>query len=158
MRNAAKLQRGLLWTVILAESTHIFCCVLPTVITLLALLASFGAVAQMPVFILDLHEALHAYEIPVMIFSGVTLVAGWVVYAVARRIECRKDHCEPHENQTCAPLKDHTRTVLIVATFLLAINMTVYWSLHRPSEALLHEQAAAAHSHEHHDHHHGHHH
>lgn len=152
MRDAAKLQRPLLWTVLLAESTHIFCCVLPTVITVLAVLASFGTVAQMPVFLLDIHELLHEYEVPVILFSGSVLLVGWGIYALSRQIECQKSHCEPHET-ICAPAKDHTRWVLVAATILFMINITVYVTLHRGSEDLLRAQAEAAHVH---DHHHGH--
>jgi hypothetical protein len=65
-----KWQRSIAWSIILAESTHVFCCVLPTVVTVMAVLASFGAMTQMPVFILDLHAALHGYEVPVIIFSA----------------------------------------------------------------------------------------
>jgi hypothetical protein len=151
MRDAAKLQRSLLWAVLLAESTHVFCCVLPTLVTVMALMASVGAMAQLPAFILDIHDLLHAYEIPVIIFSGLTLLLGWGVYGLARRIECQKDHCEPHET-TCAPAKNNTHVVLMVASVLFLVNVTVYWTLHRRSEDLLHAAGAQAHHHDDHGH------
>lgn len=147
-----KLQRNIALTIIMAESTHIFCCVLPTVVTVLALLSSLGAVTQVPVFMLDLHEILHAYEVPVIVFSGVMLVLGWVMYGVSRQIECQKQHCEPHET-VCASRKNNTGLILTVASVLFVVNVTVYFTLHRGSQELLHDQAVTAHAH---DSHHGH--
>jgi hypothetical protein len=146
-----KWQRSIAWSIILAESTHVFCCVLPTVVTVMAVLASFGAMTQMPVFILDLHAALHGYEVPVIIFSGAMLVAGWTLHTISRRIECQKPHCEPHET-VCSGTKDNTRLVLTIASVLFVINVAVYVTLHRGSAELLEAQYTTGSAHDHGDH------
>lgn len=148
-----KLQRNIAFAIIMAESTHIFCCILPTVVTVLSVLASLGAVTQVPIFMLDIHEALHHYEIPIITFSGAMLMLGWALYALSRRIDCRKPHCEPHENDTCTPQKNGTRTVLAIASLLFVVNIVVYFTLHRGSEDLLHLQTVEAHHHTEHLHH-----
>jgi hypothetical protein len=142
----SNVQRNIALAVILAESTHIFCCVLPTVVTLFSILASFGVIAQAPIFMLDIHEALHAYEIPVIVFSGIMLVLGWVFYVVSRRIECQKSHCEPHET-VCGPQKNSARTVLILASLIFTMNIVVYTTVHIGLEHMMHEQAVEAHHH-----------
>lgn len=146
MTSHDKLHRNIGMAIILAECTHVFCCVLPTVVTLLSVLASVGTFIQVPVFLLDIHEFLHAYEIPVITFSGVMLVLGWVLYVVARRIECARPHCEPHET-VCAPAKNNTKTILAVASVLFVVNVFVYFTFHRGTEGLLHAQAVEAHHH-----------
>jgi hypothetical protein len=148
---ADRLQSNIAWTIIAAEATHIFCCVIPTVVTLISVLASFGVVAQLPVALLDLHESLHAYEIPIIGFSGMMLVLGWVLFAISRRIECAKPHCEPHET-VCAPQKKSSKTILMAATLVFLANITVYTLVHVPLEGWLHDEAVAAHHHDEHHH------
>lgn len=143
-----KLHRNIGLAIILAECTHVFCCVLPTIVTVVGLLSSISAVVQVPVFLLDIHEFLHAYEIPVIAFSGVMLVLGWVLYGVARHIECARPHCEPHET-VCAPAKHNTHWILVIASVLFMANIVVYFTLHRESAEMLHTQAVEAHEHHH---------
>ncbi len=139
-----KLQRHIAWAVILAESTHVFCCVLPTVVTVLTVISSLGAMAQVPGFILDMHEVLHTYEIPMIVFSGLVLILGWGLYGVSRQIECQKPHCEPHA-RICTPQKNNTLSILVVASILFVVNVTVYLTLHRGNDDLLHAEAMAHH-------------
>jgi hypothetical protein len=146
-----KLHRNIGWAIVLAECTHVFCCVLPTVVTVIGVLSSVSTVIQVPVFLLDIHEFLHAYEIPVIAFSGAMLGLGWILYVVARRIECARPHCEPHDT-VCAPAKRNTHWVLIAASVLFLVNIVVYGSLHQESADLLHEQAVHAHEHQEHGH------
>lgn len=157
---AEKLQHRIAWTVILAESSHVFCCVLPTIVTLISLLSSVGLIAQVPVVILDIHEALHAYEIPIIAFSGGMMVLGWILYAISRYIECAVPHCEPHET-VCTPQKSNAHIILTVASIIFLINITVYFTVHVHMAGLMHQDAVAAHAHDHdadhaddHDHHH----
>ena len=144
-----KLQRNIALAIIMAESTHIFCCVIPTIVTLISLLSSVGVISQVPVLLLDFHEVLHAYEIPIILFSGAMLGLGWALYTISRRVECQKDHCEPHET-VCAPQKNNSYTVLLIATAIFTINIVVYSVVHLPYAHLLHEQEVAAHAHDHH--------
>lgn len=143
-----KFQRNLAWAVLASETTHVFCCVIPTIVTLISVLASVGVISQVPVFMLDFHEILHHYEIPIIAGSGLMLVLGWVLYAISRRIECQKPHCEPHET-VCHPQKNNSRTVLLVATIVFAVNVTIYFAVHVGLEHRMHEQAVAEHVHDH---------
>ena len=131
------LHRNIGIALILSETTHVFCCVLPTVVTVLSLLASAGAAVPIPLFLLDVHEFLHAYEVPVIIGSGALLGLSWGLYGAARRTNCEKPHCETHE-MACPRQKDRTRRVLMIATILFAANVTVYLTLHRGNEGMLH--------------------
>lgn len=150
MPTSDKLHHHLAFVVILTEASHIFCCVLPTLVTLISVLASFGVIAQVPVFMLDIHEALHAYELPIIGFSGLMLALGWVFYVISRRVECEKPHCEPHET-ICAPHKNTAHRVLQIASLIFALNILVYTTVHIHLEESLHNQAVTTH-HDHHSH------
>jgi hypothetical protein len=139
-----KFQRNLAWAVLASESTHVFCCVIPTIVTLISVLASMGVIASVPVFMFDFHEILHRYEIPIIAGSGFMLGLGWVLYAISRRIECQKPHCEPHVT-VCGPQKNNSRTVLWAATIIFLVNITVYSTIHVALENRMHDQAVAAH-------------
>lgn len=142
-----KFQRNLALAVIASESTHVFCCVIPTIVTLISVLASAGVISQVPVFMLDFHEILHHYEIPIIAGSGFMLVLGWILYAISRRIECQKPHCEPHET-VCGPQKNNSRAVLIGATLIFILNITVYLTVHVGLEHRMHDQVVAIHAHD----------
>lgn len=133
------LRRHLAWAVILTEFSHVLCCVLPTIVTLLSLVSSLGVAIQVPSVISDLHEALHAYERPIIVFSAAMLMLGWALYALSRWVECQKTHCEPHET-VCAPQKNNTHTVLIVASVLFALNVMIYFTIHVHLDAWMHAQ------------------
>ncbi len=142
------LHRNIGIAIILAESTHVFCCVLPTLVTIISIMASVGAIIPIPLFLLDIHEFLHEYELPVIAFSGAVLALGWGLYLASRVTVCEKPHCEPHET-VCAGKKDRTRWVLAVATALFIVNITIYFTLHRGNEDLLPHGHAHEQHHEH---------
>lgn len=142
------MHRNIGIAIILAESTHVFCCVLPTLVTILSVMASAGTIIPIPFFLLDIHEFLHAYEMPVIAFSGAVLALGWGLYLTSLITSCEKPHCEPHET-VCAGKKDRTRLVLAVATVLFMVNVTVYFTLHRGNEDLLRHGNVHEHNHEH---------
>ena len=151
---STKLHRHIGWAVILTEVSHVFCCVLPTIVTLISVLASMGVAIQVPVLMLDLHDFLHHYEVGIIMLSGVMLAVGWALYMFSRRIECMKSHCEPHET-VCAPQKNNTHTVLVVASVVFLINVSVYTFVHVHLAEQMHQAAVTAH-HDGHDNHHGH--
>lgn len=125
-----KLHKSLLTSVIVAETTHVFCCVLPTLVTLISLAGSISSSIALPGILLDIHEWLHDFEIPVIIFSGVTLALGWGMYMLAKRIECARPHCTPHET-SCSPQKKNAHLILMIATILFVANVTIYITVHR---------------------------
>ena len=123
-----RIQKAMFWTIVLSESTHVFCCVLPTLVSILSLVMGMGALSFLPGFILELHEVLHAYEVPMILFSGVTLALGWGLHAYSRRLDCATDVCCSHE--PCAPKKNNTFKIMIVASILFAFNIVVYFVFH----------------------------
>ncbi len=124
-----KLNKGIFYSVIASESIHIFCCVLPTVFSVLNLLAGFGIIATMPTFMDNAHHMVHAYEIPMIILSALILISGWGLYFYSKRISCRTDGACSHA--PCAPKKDRTKLFMILATFLFFVNISVYFVFHR---------------------------
>lgn len=128
-----KLQRTIFWTIVASESTHIFCCVLPTIFSLAGLLTGLGMIVTIPGWMTSIHETIHGWEIPVIIFSAVMLVFGWVLYFISRKIDCVEDAGCRHE--PCAPKKKSALTILIIATALFTFNTSIYMGIHRGTMA-----------------------
>lgn len=150
-----KINKGLFWTMVASESIHIFCCVLPTLFSVLSLMAGVGMIATLPGFINEAHHIIHAYEIPMIVVSGIILIIGWGVYIYSRRISCRTQGSCCHE--PCAPKKDRTRLFMAIATLLFVVNVCVYFIFHRGfDEHAVHQDATSAimhnHEHDHHNH------
>ncbi|MEM6781854.1 MAG: hypothetical protein AAF569_08325 [Pseudomonadota bacterium] len=145
-----KLQKSILTAVVVSETTHIFCCVLPILFSVLSLMVGTGAIAVMPVFVEDMHTAIHDYEIPMIITSGIILFLGWILYAISKKLDCKEDGCM-RDHGPCEPRKDKARIILVIASVLFMVNVTVYFVFHAPMET------QGAHKHHHgHSHHHGH--
>lgn len=106
--------------VVLSLLTHIFCCVLPLVmsITSLASILGFTAVHEM------WESTFHAYEVDILIFSGSMLLVGGLSALVSHWIDCRRDaHCA-HDD--CAPKKRWSEYVLLGAAILFICNLALY--------------------------------
>lgn len=127
-----KLNRRIFWTVAASESIHIFCCVLPSLFSILSLLAGIGFVSVLPGAVFTAHHMLHMYEVPMIIFSGMILTAGWGLYAYGQKINCRTqgDCC----HTPCESKKDKTRLLMMIATVLFAVNLSVYFIFHRSAD------------------------
>lgn len=123
-----KLQKPLLWAVVLSESSHVFCCVFPTLFSLMGLLASFGLVIAMPGYMVELHEFMHAWEVPMIIFSGLILALGWVVVHYSAKIDCHHSGCG---HAACGKSKKRAHLVLKVATVVFVANLLIYTFIHR---------------------------
>ena len=124
-----KIQKAMFWTIVVSESTHVFCCVLPTLVSVISLVMGVGALSFLPGFVLEIHEALHAYEVSVIVFSGVTLAIGWGLHFYSRHLDCATESsCCAHE--PCAPKKDKTFLIMVAATALLAFNIVIYFTFH----------------------------
>lgn len=123
-----KLQKATLWTLILSESTHIFCCVLPTIVSIISLLAGAGALSFIPSSILDLHDLLHHWEVPMIIFSGALLAIGWGLHMLSERLNCATESTCCHG--PCAPKKTLTFKIMVAATALFFFNIVIYFMFH----------------------------
>lgn len=129
MAQSKKVQGVFSWVVIASEIGHVFCCVLPTVFSVLTLLVGMGMIGVMPIWIDQFHDVMHGWEIPLMGFSGGVLLTGWAIYYVSRRMDCHDTGC-CHE--PCSPKKDRTKTILKIATALFVINVMIYATVHVP--------------------------
>lgn len=115
------------WAVIFSEFSHVFCCVLPTIFSVLTLLAGFGLITVVPGFIMSWHAAIHAYEIPIIATSGIITVLAWYVYWSARKADCHSTGCV---HEPCAPRKDRAKRVLQIGTALFLVNFAIFFFLH----------------------------
>jgi hypothetical protein len=153
-----KINRNIMTAVIASESIHIFCCVLPTVFSVISLMAGAGMIAAMPGFIDNAHDIIHDYELPMIVASAVILALGWVLYLYSRRLNCRTEGACSHE--PCTPKKDRTKIVMIAATVLFVFNVAVYFGLHRSHDHHAHlaegHDHAMIHNDDEHNHDHGH--
>lgn len=146
-----KINKGLFWGIIASESIHIFCCALPTLFSILSLLAGFGLIATMPGVIADTHHIIHNYEMPMIVLSGIILALGWGLYSYSKKISCRTQGTCHHE--PCAPKKDRTKHFMILATVLFVVNVSVYFVFHRGLGDYNHANAAhEIHENDHHNH------
>lgn len=123
-----KLQKGIYAAIVATEASHVFCCVLPTVFSVLSLLAGLGMVSVMPGWMVDLHAFLHGWELPMITASGVVLALGWGLDWYSKKIDCHDHGCG---HGPCGTKKNRAHTVLIVATVLFFVNITVYGVFHR---------------------------
>ena len=124
---AKKLQKRLSLAIILSEMGHVFCCVLPSIFSILSVFVSAGVISVMPPFMAVWHEAVHRWEVPIILFSGALLGLGWVLHAYSRRLDCRDTGCH---HPPCTPVKKKYSKLLLVATALFTINVLIYLAIH----------------------------
>lgn len=131
-----------MWSAIAVGLSHMFCCILPGVISLLALLSGFGVIATLPVWMESLHALTHNYELYIIGFSGLVVIIGWASILYSKKEDCHKHGCD---HGSCQPRKKVASKVLIVATLLFFVNVTVYALWHEDGADII----AATHEHDH---------
>ena len=122
-----RIQKTIFWAVLASEFSHIFCCVLPAVVSLLSLMAGLGIFTVMPSGLVTLHELIHTWEVPMIIGSAVILATGWGLHALSVKLDCHNTGCV---HEPCTPKKKKSSRLLMVATALFAINISIYAFLH----------------------------
>lgn len=122
-----RLHSAINWMSITSEISHFFCCGIPIIFSILSLMSGMGIIASMPMGINWLHDAMHEYEVPMIIMSGFIILLGWTLHAVARRIDCHNTGCG---HQPCSPKKKKSSKILMIATGLFAVNLAGYFLLH----------------------------
>lgn len=150
-------RKAIVWAVLLSEGAHIFCCVLPTIFSLLSLLSGAGMIAVMPASMVKMHDVLHHYELPMIIFSAFILVAGWALHWYSQKIDCHDTGCG---HGPCDTKKNNTHILLMIASVLFVVNVSVYFVFHRHGgfqENVIHQHSGdhaghLNHAHEAHDH------
>ncbi|MCB9989676.1 MAG: hypothetical protein H6868_10160 [Rhodospirillales bacterium] len=119
-----RVQAALHWMIVVSASSHIFCCVLPTVIGMAGLLTGMGFFSGlMPVYE-SFHEIIHTMEQPLLVFSAVMLTVGWVMQAYSWQIDCHDTGCH---HGACAPKKNRAALILKIATVLFVVNTGVFF-------------------------------
>ncbi len=123
-----KLQNKFYWAILASETSHIFCCVLPTLFSVVSLFAGLGLVSAMPGWLEVVHTALHSWEIPLIVLSGVVVGLGWALDIYSRKIDCHDTGCH---HGPCDTGKKRAHTILKAATILFIVNITVYGVFHQ---------------------------
>lgn len=126
MRKA--LHKPLIWTVIASESSHLLCCVFPTLFSLAGLLSGLGFAVAMPAPMVELHEMIHRWEIPLIVLSGVLLALGWAALKYSEQVDCHSTGCA---HGACAPKRSKAGTVMKIASALFVFNVVIYLFVHR---------------------------
>ncbi len=146
---ANRLLKPLNFAVIASEGMHIFCCVFPTVFSLLGLLAGLGVMAALPPSMIAFHDFMHAWEVPMIVTSGLVLALGWVVVLYTDKMDCHSTGCG---HGACAPQKSRAHMVLKIASVLFVVNVAIYAGVHRSDwfasgvgAELMHSQAEQTH-------------
>ncbi|MDH5723368.1 MAG: hypothetical protein OEY94_08625 [Alphaproteobacteria bacterium] len=127
MQNIKKAQGALSWLVLVSEFGHVFCCVLPSVFSILSIMVGMGLVGAMPIWMMSWHEAMHGFELPIIVFAGVVVAMGWILHVISVKIDCHDTGCG---HGPCGPKKKKASKVLMIASVLFLINIAVYLSVH----------------------------
>lgn len=124
----SRFHRHLSIAVLLSEFSHVFCCVLPTLFTVLSFAANLGLIAVMPGFLLEIHNRIHEYELVIIAVSGLMLVVGWAAHFISNKVDCHDDGCC---HPPCAPQKGMNVKILTIASLLFVINFSIYAFIHK---------------------------
>lgn len=122
-----RIQKALGWAILASETSHVFCCVLPTLAGVFSLLSGLGVIGVLPTGIMEFHHIMHQWEIPMIFASGLILALGWGLYGLSRRIDCHDTGCVHGD---CAPKKDRTAMILKIASVLFVVNTAIYLAFH----------------------------
>jgi hypothetical protein len=123
-----------MWTVVLSETSHVFCCVFPTIFSLIGLLAGAGMIA-MPASMVTMHNLIHAWELPMIITSAAILVLGWAATLYSEKLDCHSTGCA---HGACAPQKSKAHLVLKIGTVLFIFNVFIYATIHKSTWFVTH--------------------
>jgi hypothetical protein len=137
--------RGFGWAVLVSELGHVFCCVLPTLFTIFSFAANIGLVGEAPGLLMALHEQMHHYEIPIIVFSGGMVGLGWGVFLLAKKFAAKGENCS---SVACGNHQCHNRNILIIASLLFAVNVIIFAFVHKNILSLAVFTPNSAHVHE----------
>lgn len=112
---------------LISETSHVLCCVLPTLFSIASLLSGAGLVT-IPASWVIVHKILHNWELPIMAFSAAVLALGWWLHHYSNKIDCHDTGCH---HPPCDTKKDKVHLLLKVATVLFVANLFVYVVFHR---------------------------
>ncbi len=127
------------------EVSHVFCCVIPSVFSIMTMMVGLGILGAVPVGMVQFHDLMHGWEIPIIMTSGALLILGWALHIISEKLDCHSTGCA---HEPCTPKKKKTSKILKIATFLFIVNVGIYTFVHLPQEA----SNTVSHA-DHHDHH-----
>ena len=122
-----RINKALGWAILASETSHVFCCVLPTLAGVLSLLSGLGVIGVLPAGMLEFHDMMHHWEVPMVIASGVILALGWGLYMISKRMDCHDTGCHHGD---CTPKKNKTALILKAASVLFVVNAIIYLTFH----------------------------
>lgn len=129
MQNISKnFANNFKWAVLASELSHVFCCVLPTLFTVISFAANIGMISSAPIWLMDIHHTIHDYEIPIILFSGAMVCFGWAIHRMSLRVDCHDTGCH---HPPCDPVKQRNAKILVIATLLFVFNVTIYATIHK---------------------------
>jgi len=105
---------------IVAELAHIFCCGLPV---LVAVLSAGGQLGLGGIF-LTYHGQIHAYEVHILVGSGILLAIGLALHFISHRIDCRSTD---GNHGDCRSKKFRVGGIFSIALLLFVANIVFYF-------------------------------
>ncbi len=127
MTQMKKVQNVFSWVLVASEMSHVFCCVLPTIFSLVTLFIGMGLIGAMPFWMESVHDTMHHYEIPMMAMSGFVMLLGWAIHFITKRVDCHDTGCV---HGACEPKKKDALLILKIATLLFVVNTVIYFAVH----------------------------
>lgn len=128
--------------IVVSEISHVFCCVLPSIFSILTMMVGLGIMGALPVGLTQFHDMMHGWELTIIITSAAILAFGWALHVISERLDCHNTGCG---HEPCTPKKKKTARVLKFATILFLVNVSIYALVHVPQERANAEHAGHTH-------------
>lgn len=115
-----RVQAVVQWVLLVSLTSHIFCCVLPTVFSVVSALSGVGLLSASMPAVHFIHEITHDFEHVLLSFSAFMLMISWGAYLYSRQIDCHNTGCQ---HGPCDSKKDRSKLILWVASALFVFNV-----------------------------------
>ncbi len=116
------------WMVVGTELSHVFCCVLPMLVTVFTVIVNAGLLTATPVFLTQIHDVIHDYEMPIILFSGLMMFVSWAVHLASHQAESDATGCG---HSSCVSKQNKNLRILQIATLLFFMNLVIYFAVHK---------------------------
>ncbi len=104
---------------LLAELSHVFCCGLPIFVAVMSAGSQVGFGGAFLIF----HSLIHAYEVQILVGSGLLLAVGLGLHYFSFWLDCRRTGCS-HDD--CEPKKFGVGWIFTIALMLYGANLAFY--------------------------------
>lgn len=116
------IHKSIKWVMIASLFSHVFCCVLPTIVAVISIFSGIGMTSFTIPYFQNIHNVVHDYETLIFIFSAATLTLGWALQIYSNKIDCHSTGCV---HKPCETKKKNSAKILIFSTILFAINVII---------------------------------